>query len=271
MKELLALILISCVGLSLAASPAQGALSPLLESALKGQAPASLLPFWHDYPWRKIDDAEEWTRFTYETLEKDGDALVKSEPGDMGFFCPAYPRLNREKRLIFWTRFVSVLAELESTYDSAAATKEETWVSTGLMMLSLGSAQMTPFQCDMIRKQSDLADWKKNVACSIRIMSHFISRDGVMTWFEEEERAPAWTGLARYWGPMRDARLQKDKGRLELFQVINARRADWQREGREKAHPALKDQQYRKIGEKRFERLLRLMNATPICYSSSGY
>ncbi|MBX3041690.1 MAG: hypothetical protein KF789_13370 [Bdellovibrionaceae bacterium] len=270
MKGLIA-ILISCLGLILGALPAQGAMGPLLESALEGKAPASLLPFWHDYPWRKIDQAEEWTRFTHESLERDGDALIRSEPGDIGFYCPAYPRLNREKRLVFWTRFISVLAELESTYDSSASTKEETWISTGLMMLSLGSAQLAPYQCDMIRKQSDLSDWKKNIACSIRIMSNFMNRDGVLTWFEEEERTPLWTGLARYWGPLRDMRLQADKGRLELFQVVNARRAAWQQEGREKTHPALKDQQYRKVGEKRFERLLRLMNAMPICYSSSGY
>lgn len=251
-------------------SAAEASGKPLIERILAKETPFGLIPFWHDYPWAKTPEAAQWTQFTYETLERDGKALVNSEPGDMTLFCPGYPRMDQEKRLVFWTRFISVLAELESTYDITAKTYEPQWDvhSTGMLMLSLASSQQSQFQCHMIQRQSDLTDWRKNIGCAVRIMSHYMSRDEVITWYETGARQPHWTGLARYWGPLRDARLRSPEGRLQIQKLVQAKRAAWRAEGLEQRHPAYKDANYKKQGETRFERLLRLMNAMPICHSS---
>lgn len=240
--------------------------SLLLDEALKGKYPRALLPLWFDYPWRKVQTPKTWTAHTLEALRADGARLLKSHPADISWYCAKYASLTEEGRLLFWLRFISVLMEHESTYNPFAITytKGVNVYSTGLLQLSLASSKRSVYNCTMIHTQDDLFHWRKNISCSIRVMSYLMERDSAISWNNRTETYP-WRGLARYWEPLRDSRIRNDLGRKCLAEVVQQRRADWIKEADSKLHPSYFDSSYRKAGELRFERLLRLVNQFPLC------
>lgn len=241
----------------------------LLDRALAGQAPKSLLPLWHDYPWRKNARPKLWTSFLISTLRSDGASLVGTLPADIELFCPRYANLDSESRLIFWARLISVVAEQESSFNSFDVTHAPTIgpkvFSTGFFMLSLTSARSSVYGCDMIRTQDDLFDWRKNMGCAIRIMSQLVRRDQAIAWNPKAAEPERWQGVARYWSTARDRRLKTELGRHCVNELIRARLPDWEKEANESRHPSYRDEEYREAGEIRYERLLRHINQLPIC------
>ena len=218
--------------------------SPLLNKIMHGQGPASDLPFWYGYRWnRKIHSVmDEWTEFLYKEIEANAPALVESTPEDASKFCPNYEKLNKDERILFWMKMMTVLMSFESgfspqkSYDdtkniSGAKIKV---VSSGLLMMSHESVMPAPYQCDMIdpdkdKGSLDLFDPKKNMACAVRMMNRWIAHDKVIAdRSENPEGEVVWKGLPRYWGPFRHTMLKKDEE--GLWEVLLARVPRWQAE-----------------------------------------
>lgn len=256
-----------------AADPAEIGI-PILDAALRGEAPRSLLPYWHGYPWQKITHPVTWTRETIAMMKTNGRPLLATVPRDYEWFCPNYPNLNEEERAIFWTRLLSVMSELESSFNPLRTyhSKRVEWglFSTGLMMLSLPSSKQSRFGCDMIKTQDDLFEWRKNLGCSIKIMASYVSEDQVIASHSRtDEDGGRWMGLARYWEPYRIWRLEYPELRQALLTKIKHRRKLWQLEGAAKLHPAYKDSDYEAKKETTLDRIYRLMNAMPFCLTGS--
>lgn len=242
---------------------------PHLDQARHDGQPLSLLPFWYKYPWQKNTSPEAWTFQTVKALETHGKDLLEKVPADASMYCPRYEHLTREERMMFWTRLISLISERECSYDPSKTYKDvqvgPNVLSTGFLMLSLESAQMDVFDCDMINEQKDLLNWRKNLVCAVRIMNYYVARDGVIAMNTGDESKGEWRGLARYWGPFRDKRLGTSAGRTQLRKLISGQRAQWKKEGEGRLHPAYHDDDYAKAKETNLVRFYRLMNQMPFC------
>ncbi len=240
--------------------------SAILDEALEGKHPLSVLPLWHGYPWQKIEVPKAWTAELLEILRRDGQELVNSNPEDIALYCAKYSSLNEEQRLLFWLRFLSVLIEHESTFNpfKITFTKGVNVYSVGLLQLSLQSSQRSVYDCTMIKSYDDIFDWRKNLACGVRMLSYFMKVDQAISWNSRTESYP-WRGLARYWEPLRDPRIRTELGRQCLTELVEQRRPYWIEEAGSTIHPSYFDGDYRQAGELRFERLLRLVNQFPYC------
>jgi hypothetical protein len=240
--------------------------SQILDDALDEKLSRSHLPFWHRYPWQKLKNQKAWTAFLVSAIRNDGPSLYKTVPGDIVWYCPRYPNLNEEERIVFWARFISILAEFESSYDQFEVTFTPgpglNVYSIGLLMLSAQSARRSAFGCTMITSQADLFDWRKNLGCAVRIMNYFMHNEGAISRYKNEQ----WIGLARYWEPLREKRGKSLEGRQCIADVVRLRRDLWKTEGAKPSHPALQDAAYKAAGERRFERFLRLVNQLPLCW-----
>lgn len=256
-----------------AADPAEIGV-PLLDAALRGEASRGVLPFWHGYPWQKVTHPVTWTRETL-ALIKANPILVKTVPADYQWYCPNYPNLQEEERAIVWMRLLSILAELESSYDPIktyhSVRVEWGLFSTGLMMLSLPSSKHARFGCSMIKTQDDLFEWRKNLACAVRIMGSFVGEDKVIGGHSRtDENSGRWMGLARYWEGFRDWRMEYPELRYALLDKIKHSRKMWLEEGASKWHPAYKDSEYASKKEPILERIYRLMNQMPLCLTGTS-
>lgn len=217
--------------------------SPLLNKIMSGDAPASNLPYWYGFRWnRKIQAvADEWTEFLYKEIDSVAPALIETSPRDITNFCPHFDKLNRDERILFWVRLITLLMSYESGYkphltydDSKNVGSREPILSSGLLMISHESVMRDIYACTMIDRnkqigQKDLLDPKKNMACAVRVMNRWIREDGVIADRDENpEGQVVWKGLARYWGPFRHVMLKKDE--QGLWGALLKRVPRWQEE-----------------------------------------
>lgn len=275
MKFLTVILLVITVGCARGglevASPGDastGFTSWTLESAMLAPKLARpILPFWHDYPWKKVPQAVLWTRATYAAIGSEGQNLIGTVPGDADLFCPAYSQLSSDQRKIFWTRLISVLVEKESTFDPAASNLEE-WAgpdhhSRGLLQLSIESIESFSRGCPMVKNEQALHQPLPNLQCGVRFMNWFLASDRVIAGYDEERQA--WRGLSRYWAPFRDQALKTASGRAGLRTLFAKKRAQWRAEARSSVHQAAHDKKYRDAGEGRLERFMRVLSQIPFC------
>lgn len=241
----------------------------LLDRALAGKEPRSVLPFWFGYPWGDVKTPILWTAYLSESLQTHGKDLLHSRPQDAELFCPNYANLQEEERLAFWIRLISAVMEQESTYRPTrtyhSVRVQYGLFSVGLMMLSLPSAQQSRFGCSMIAGQDDLFDWRKNIDCALRIMSYYFREDQVIA----GHSGARWMGIARYWEPFRDSRLKTEGGRATILRTVKQSRLDWLEEARADVHPARRDGYHKARSENPFLRVLRITNQMAFCPSGS--
>lgn len=248
---------------------------PVLDDALEGKASRHLLPYWHGYPWQKIERPLTWTKWLYDHLGTDGSKLIDVTPKDAVLFCPNYKNLDQESKRIFWMRMISVIVELESTYNSRKAYHsvrvQPGLFSIGLLMLSLPSSTQSRFGCSMIKSNDDLFDWRKNMTCGVRIMSYYYSEDKSITGRTSLSKTDSrWMGIARYWEPFRDQRLREEGGFEAVLKKVKQKRRSWLKDAERSKHPAYFDETYKKSGEKDMERIARLLNTMPFCLTGAA-
>lgn len=241
----------------------------LIDAALAGKAPRSLLPVWYAYPWRKFKTPNMWTAYIAEAIKTDGRNLLDIVPADANWHCPKYAQMNEEQRLAFWIRLISILGYAESSMNPLSITRDTgvgaNIFSTGLLQLSIESAQQAKWNCSMMKTQDDLFDWRKNVACSVRIMNVLMGEDQAFSYNANAAQKRSWYGISRYWGPFRDGRIKNDERRFCIDEVVKLRRDDWAAASSQKSNPLLTYTEYRKAGELNFERLMRVNNQFPYC------
>ena len=237
--------------------------SQLYRQVYAGQKPASFLPFWHGYHfWNKSVGAEVipqltfWTEHLYTEVSK-AKNLVTVNPKGIRHLCPNYVNLDREKRILFWTRLISIMASFESSYDTRTTFNEPTMKgvkSVGLLQLSNFSSAIPEYQCSMIvppevahnrnllyqdhyRRiiSQNLMDPRKNLSCGVRIMNYWIGRDGVMVDnIKDQDGKRYWRGLARFWGVFRHPKLKDGSTAGSFWDEVDARRPRWQEQSRKR-------------------------------------
>lgn len=243
----------------------------LVEQALAGKKPRNILPLWHGYPFAKITHPKLWTQFAAETLKAEGQSILSSRPADINWHCPKYFTFNEEQKLVFWIRFLSIMAEAESSMQPLAVTRDTSVgsniFSTGLLMLSLDSARQEKWGCaGFIQTQDDLFNWRKNMTCAIRIMNILMREDNALSHHPAPATQRTWYGISRYWAPLRDNRIKNDERRFCIDEIAELRRESWVQLSKSSKHPSLLAHSYRKAGERDFERFMRLMNQYPLCH-----
>lgn len=131
---------------------------------------------------------------------------LKSADRDMNArFCYNYYKLNDEQKIVVWAYLANAIIQYESGKDDGLIKKCVKYdesngdQSIGFFQLSYGNKF-----CPMSKTEGDLCDPKVNIPCGVKLMGHFINKDGVITdggYVASGAKEPR--GLARYWSVVR--------------------------------------------------------------------
>lgn len=160
--------------------------------------PATVLADWEDK-----DAATKWTKATIKALEDNGQALLGENPTDAKDFCPRYAKLDVNQRGEFWVKFISAMADRESSFREGLNYTEDfkdrtntKVVSRGLLQISAESAK--DYGC-IIDSGRDLLVAEVNIRCGIKILNRWMINDKAIA----SGSTNAWKGGARYWSVLR--------------------------------------------------------------------
>lgn len=286
-RALAALIL--ALGFALAGTAFAGVTGiAILDRAISEGHPAGLTPTWYNYPGVSRAQADTYSKFFLEQLRLRGKNILASVPSDIAWYCPNFLMLTRAQREIFWLRFMSSFPELESTFNPASETPEtdprlQGVISTGFFQISLKSIQQGGYGCTMIQSQEDLRDWRKNTACSIKILDSYVQKYNMITWNTEGGDERDWQGFSRYWGIFRGVDLKSPAGRTKILNYLTRHRPEWARDGLSSKPAYLRDGEFSMVvrdakgkpvvgrnGKPKrrammFYRMLYRMNQMPFC------
>ena len=141
-----------------------------------------------------------WSQWVYDALPGE---MIAVDPKDIKDFCGNYPS-SEDGRKRFWVYLVSAMAERESGHDPKNSYKESFKdakgryvVSRGLLQISIESANA--YGCGF-KDEQELHDPKRNLECSVKILSRWVIRDGRIAGKES-----GWRGGARYWSVLRSS------------------------------------------------------------------
>jgi hypothetical protein len=167
------------------------------------QAYASL-----DYAaWAKNNRDGSWTRSAEAAVANS--PLVQLVPKDILYFCPSYPKLPAVERRKFWVGLISAMAKPESNFKPERFYQEKFHdrkgkpvISRGLLQISIESANQQRYGCD-IPYPAKLHDPGINLACGVKILSKWVSTDGVIAKYSQPR---VHKGGSRYWSTLRPQR-----------------------------------------------------------------
>ncbi len=152
--------------------------------------------------WSAANTDGTWTR-SAETAVRNT-SLPRQVPKDIAAFCPRYPSLDSESRVMFWAGLLSAMAKFESNFNPETKFTEELRdshknrvVSRGLLQISIESANQARYACGIVAAK-DLHDPAINLSCAARILSTWVELDDVVAATGREN-----TGGARYWSVLR--------------------------------------------------------------------
>ncbi|MES2854922.1 MAG: transglycosylase SLT domain-containing protein [Bdellovibrionota bacterium] len=282
--------------------------SPVYKKVIIGTDFVSSLPGWHGFHFWKasvgevvIPQLNGWTEHLHSAISKDGGNLIASNPRQIKYFCPKYEKLDREHRIAFWARLISLMSAYESSYNPKTTYKEPKMgvLSSGLMQISHGSSQQDEYRCTMIsadpkQGQLDLLDPKKNLSCAVRIINHFIGHDKAMSDYLINTNGKYWVGLARYWGVFRHGTIRSNEdsfwsqigNRQKRWQAAASKRdehllleyrsavlkgldwghMDWKAKNSSTPHPSLLEDVFDKEESHPLTGILRQINQTGFCF-----
>ncbi len=147
--------------------------------------------------WDHINGSAAWTDAALAALNSHGAPLLDMVPKDSAAWCPAYPDNGPDQRAAFWAGLLSTLAKHESTYNPRAVGGGGKWY--GLVQILPSTAR--GYNC-AAKTGEALKDGAANMSCAIRIMTHTVVRDGVIS--------AGGKGIAADWGPFHLARKKAD-------------------------------------------------------------
>jgi len=152
--------------------------------------------------WSQSNTDRSWTNAAERAVRET--SLTRLIPHDIGRFCPTYSSGSAADRVEFWVGLLSAMAMFESDFDPATAFTERMQdrqgadvVSRGLLQISIESANQRRYAYN-IGSADSLPDPATNIACGARILSSWVSKDGVVAYGEERN-----LGGARYWSVLR--------------------------------------------------------------------
>ncbi|MEM9248314.1 MAG: transglycosylase SLT domain-containing protein [Pseudomonadota bacterium] len=182
---------------TLTACVPQDADAPFLSFLPEREADLSTSGLTAPMRWDHLPEAEDWTSTALSALDTHGSVLPQVMPRDISTWCPAYPDADLEQRKAFWTGLISTLAKHESTWNPRAVGGGGLWF--GLVQIAPATAR--GYGCEA-RSGAALKDGSANLSCAIRIMSHTVARDGVVS--------HNMRGVAADWGPFHSSRKRED-------------------------------------------------------------
>jgi len=162
------------------------------------------------YRWDGHGNSDGWAAEVADGISEYG--LINAQaPADVAQFCPKYSGLSLEQKKMFWIYLVSSIAELESGFKTTATYKENFNDSSGHKVISRGLLQISlesgnDYGCG-IKNGEALFNSQVNLNCGVRILNHWIDKDGRIA----GKGGGHWLGAARYWAPFR-TKLSKIKG-----------------------------------------------------------
>ncbi|MEM7430955.1 MAG: transglycosylase SLT domain-containing protein [Pseudomonadota bacterium] len=155
--------------------------------------------------WSAANQDGSWTSVAEKAVR--ATSLPQSEPGDILSYCIEYPGLGTDDRVRFWVGLLSAMAEHESDLDpqtkfaeSLRDSRGQPVVSRGLLQLSIESANQARYSCQ-IDNANELHDPSTNIECAAKILSTWVSSDGVIA-----ASSDGYRGGARYWSVLRSNR-----------------------------------------------------------------
>lgn len=159
----------------------------------------------YDIPYRwdgQHKDADRWVTHTSSAIEEH-DLLEIKTPGDITQFCSNFKNLNLSQKKLFWIYVVSAMTELESGFRPTTSYKESFADSSGAKVVSRGLLQLSfesarAYTCP-IAKGTDLFEAKTNLNCGVKILAHWLKRDGRLA----GKSGSTWLGAGRYWSIFR--------------------------------------------------------------------
>lgn len=171
--------------------------SPLVDKDETPPEPTYPLSWEKGHPERKA--WSDQARVTAGVVLRDLDKAI-----DVSRFCPKYAELGAFNRVQFWAELVSVMSYFESGWKPATVFKEPAPLnnlSVGLLQLSTSDAKNYKSipQCAAISTTPGLMDPLKNLDCGIRILAHWVGKDGVVTSVNNY-------GGSKYWSVLREKR-----------------------------------------------------------------
>jgi hypothetical protein len=175
-------------------------------------------------PWDgKHPDGSKWTEHLIKEIE--ASKLPDLLPTYIEEFAPAYGRLSRSKRTVFWAQLIAAMAKRESNFKPETKyvektiydSKGENVVSRGLLQISIESARS--YGCAIPRAE-DLHDPAVNLSCAVRIMGRNIERHAQ---FAGQGSDGKWKGASAYWSVMRSVKNGKPReSYLEIRKYLQA-------------------------------------------------
>lgn len=158
--------------------------------------------------WDAVPRGKEFTAATLRALDELGSELLAASPSDARTFCPAYSRLDKEKRKQVWLMIISSVTRYESSFNPDAKFSEPAplrgVVSRGLLQLSVDSANQKAYGCSVTEKS--LHDAEVNIRCGVRIMRNRVEKHGVIASGSGSDSR----GLASYWSVLRTNRPSRE-------------------------------------------------------------
>lgn len=157
-----------------------------------------------EFLWNEREDGSTWTTATMNAIANHGQELLVAEPSDVKTFCPTYSSLSPADRTTFWVQLMSAVAYEESAFKTASVYVEKFKASNGKRVKSRGLLQISHESSNLygcgVRKETELDEPTMNLACGVRIMTHWVTHDGRITGRTNKKR---WLGGARYWSVLR--------------------------------------------------------------------
>lgn len=157
--------------------------------------------------WAQSNLDGSWTRSAESAVAKS--TLANLVPKDIVYFCPAYPKLHSNERRKFWVGLLSAMAKPESNFkphlyyqEKFLDAKGRPVISRGLLQISIESANQQRYGCD-IPYPAKLHDPIVNLACGVKILSKWVSTDGVIA---KHSQPRVHKGGSRYWSTLRPQR-----------------------------------------------------------------
>lgn len=157
--------------------------------------------------WAQSNKDGSWTRSAESAVANS--PLANLVPKDIVYFCPAYPKLHSQERRKFWVGLLSAMAKPESNFKPQRSYQEKfrdgkgrPVISRGLLQISIESANQQRYGCD-IPYPAKLHDPLVNLACGVKILSKWVSTDGVIA---KHSHPRVHKGGSRYWSTLRPQR-----------------------------------------------------------------
>ncbi|MDV7141943.1 transglycosylase SLT domain-containing protein [Tropicimonas sp. TH_r6] len=151
----------------------------------------------YDMRWDHRTESDDWTKSALSALRSHGSVLPSMVPRDIETWCPGYIDASQEDREAFWIGLISALAKHESTWNPSAVGGGGRWF--GLVQIAPPTAR--GYSCKATSGAA-LKNGSDNVSCAIRIMSHTVARDGVVS--------QGMRGVAADWGPFHSSSKRSD-------------------------------------------------------------